>query len=339
MLNLEDLRLPLVAAPMAGGPSTPELVAAAGRVGALGFLAGGYLSAETLAARILRTRELSDAPFGVNLFVPAPRQRTTVAPEVLAYRRELEADAHRRGVELPDPDPADRDDYNEKIALLLDDPVAVVSFTFGLPDPETVRRLQGVGTHVAITVTELPEALAAAAGGADSLVVQGSGAGGHRGTHLVTAIPDATPLLELVRTIVASVGRPVIAAGGVADGRDVAALLDAGASAVAVGTLLLRTAESGAPAAHKDALAIGGETRVTRAFSGRLARALVNRFVREHDADAPAFYPEVNQLTRPLRAAASGSGDADGLALWAGTGFASARAVGADEVLLGLQQG
>lgn len=342
MFSFAELRVPLVAAPMAGGPSTPALVAAASAAGGFGFLGGGYLTRDALAEQLRQTRALMKGPFGVNLFVPAEPARTGIDPRVLAYREELAGEAVRYGIELPVPDPSDDDHYADKLALLVAEPVAVISFTFGLPRADAVARLHEVGTHLAATVTDLAEARAAAERGVDSLVVQSADAGGHRGTHDALATPDETPLAELVRSVRASVALPIVAAGGVSTSERVDAVLAAGASAVAVGTALLRTPECGTSQAHKDALAngeLGGEhggTRVTRAFSGRLARALVNRFVLEHDSSAPPFYPEVNQLTRPIRAAAARAGDPGGLALWAGTGFASARAVGAAEVLQSL---
>jgi nitronate monooxygenase len=334
MFTFAELRIPLVAAPMAGGPSTPELVAAASEAGGFGFLGGGYLGSNALAEQLGRTRSLLRGPFGVNLFVPASPARTAVDPRVLAYRDGLAGEAARYGVELPMPDPGDDDHYADKLALLVADPVAVVSFTFGLPSADDVARLHAVGTHLAATVTTVAEARAAAERGVDSLVVQAADAGGHRGTHDALATPDETPLAELVRDVRASVALPIVAAGGVSSRERVRAPLAAGASAVAVGTALLRTPECGTAQAHKDALGSGefDGTRVTRAFSGRLARALVNRFVLEHDAFAPPFYPEVNQLARPLRAAAARVGDPGGLSLWAGTGYASARAVPAAEV-------
>lgn len=338
MFSFAECRIPLVAAPMAGGPSTPALVAAAAEAGGFGFLGGGYLSRAMLESQLRAARELLSGPFGVNLFVPQGHPRVVSPSELTAYRRELQPEAERYGVELPDPDPTDTDHYADKLELLREQPVAVVSFTFGLPGPDTVAALHAVGTSVAITVTNSSEARAAVERGADSLVVQGAEAGGHRGTHDVAAIPETAPLPELVRTVRASTVLPIVAAGGVSTREQVAALAAAGASAVAVGTALLRSPECGASQAHKDALASGefAQTRVTRAFSGRWARALVNRFVAEHDAAAPACYPEVNQLTRPLRAAAARSGDADGLALWAGLGYASARAMDAAAILRSL---
>lgn len=320
MFDLAELRTPIVAAPMAGGPSTPALVAAVGRAGGLGFLAAGYKTSQALAEQIDDLRGRTAAPFGVNLFVPQP------APDVASiarYREELAAEAARYDVALPEPDPGDDDGWDEKIALLLDQPVPVVSFTFGAPPDDVVAELHRVGTFVIATVTTVAEAESAAARGVDALCVQGPDAGGHNGTHDPCADPGSVPLLELIAATRERTPLPLIAAGGIVTGTDVADALRAGARAVQLGTVYLRTPESGAKPAHKRALADPRFTTtvVTRAFSGRPARGLRNRFIAEHDASAVPGYPLINQLTQPLRAAAAAQDDPDGLALWAGTGY------------------
>lgn len=328
-MDLAELRTPIVAAPMAGGPSTPELVAAVGRAGGMGFLAAGYKTPEALAAQVRELRELSAASFGVNLFVPRP---VPDVDSIAAYRAELAAEAARYDVDLPEPDPADDDYWDEKVALLLADPVPVVSFTFGAPPADAVADLHRVGTSVVGTVTSVTEARAVAALGVDALCVQGPEAGGHSGMHDPFAPPPATPLPELLAAVRSETSLPLIAAGGITTGADIAAALRAGARAVQLGTVYLRTPESGAKPAHKRALADPrfAETVVTRAFSGRPARGLRNRFIAEHDATAPVGYPLVNQLTQPLRAVAASRDDPDGLALWAGTGYRHAQDVPAE---------
>ena len=339
MFEFDELSVPLVVAPMAGGPSTPRLVAAAANAGAFGFLAGGYQTVEALAAEVDEVRALTRAPFGVNLFVPAPApsdaDAATRSSAVQAYRGELAPDAERYGVILPATDPNDTDHWDAKIAWLLEHPVPVVSFTFGIPDAAVIEALHAAGSHITVTVTDPAEAGDAAAAGADSLCLQGPDAGGHRGTHAVGKVPDATPLAPLLARVVAEQSIPIVAAGGVGTAAQGFELLTIGASAVQLGTLMLRSPESGASAAHKRALASGGytDTTVTRAFSGRGARGLTNRFIRDHGATAPAAYPEVNQLVRPLRAAAAATQDADGMALWAGTGFAGCRDAPAGDIL------
>jgi nitronate monooxygenase len=316
--------LPLAAAPMAGGPTTPRLAAAVAEAGAFAFLAGGYKTPEALAAEIAQVRR-HGAAFGVNLFVP--NTSPIDEAEFRRYARELQDEADHYGLDLAQaPLLEDDDRWQHKLDLLLADPVPVVSVTFGLPRPAEVAALRRAGSQVLATVTTVEEGRAAADVGADALVVQGSDAGGHSGTHDPLRPITPTPTEELTRAVIAATGLPVVAAGGVGGPQDVADLLHAGAAAVAVGTLLLRTAESGASRTHKDALADPGvtDTVVTRAFTGRPARALRNRFTDRHDATAPAGYPAIHHLTRGLRQAAAAAGDPDGVHLWAGTGYRNA---------------
>lgn len=321
MFDPSGVTVPIVQAPMAGGPSTVELAAAVSGAGGLGFLAAGYKLPQMLADEIDRLRARTAGPFGVNVFVPQPAPGT--AERIAAYRAELYGEAERYAVTLPVPAPEDDDHWADKIALLVRRPVPVVSFTFGAPTASAVHDLHAVHTYLIGTVTSLDEARIAHERGVDALCVQGPGAGGHRGTYDPAAEPGTTPLPELLATIRRTVPLPVLASGGLATGADIAAVLDAGAWAAQLGTAYLRTHESGAQPVYKAALADARftETTVTRAFSGRPARGLRNGFIDRHDATAPAGYPQVNQLTRPLRAAAAARGDADGLSLWAGTGY------------------
>ncbi len=320
--------LPVVAAPMAGGPSTPQLAAAVTQAGGLGFLAAGYKSAHDVAAAVQATRELTDGPFGVNVFVPYVEldpgllraQHTAVA----AYVDLLATEAARLGVELPEVTWDDTDAWREKIDALVADPVAVVSFTFGVPGPDVVRRLHAVGSCVAVTVTCDREADAALEAGADALVVQGVEAGGHRGTHDVSATPNKLDHIALLRQLS---GRPaaLVAAGGVTTAGDTQRALDLGAVAVQAGTAYLLADEAGTSEVHARGLADGSlSATVTRAFSGRPARGLRNRFVDVYDAYAPAVFPAVDQLTKPLRARAAALGDLGGVSLWAGAGWRAA---------------
>ncbi|WP_441247118.1 nitronate monooxygenase [Kitasatospora sp. McL0602] len=342
-----DLAVPVVAAPMAGGPTTPELVAAVNGAGGLGFLAAGYRSATATAEQIAAVRKLTDRPFGVNLFVPG---EPGDAAAVDAYRERLRPEAEQWGVALPERSGPDRDDWEAKIALLTADPVPVVSYTFGLPTPDEAAALRAAGSFQIGTVTTPAEALAALAAGMDALCVQGPEAGGHRGTHRTEDEPGTTPLLDLLAEIRRVTDLPLIAAGGIGDGRTLAAALRAGAAAVQLGTAYLRTDESGASATHRAALTraagpqgrgelreigsdaaaptasrSGDRTVVTRAFTGRPARALRNAFTDRHSPYAPAAYPEVHHLTQPLRAAAAKRADATAMHLWAGTAHRLAR--------------
>ncbi|WP_224282152.1 nitronate monooxygenase, partial [Streptomyces sp. LS1784] len=250
-VRLDELVVPVIGAPMAGGPSTPELVAAVNRAGGLGFLAAGMKTAAGMSEQIAAVRKATDRPYGVNLFVPGPPgDRAAVA----AYRERLRPEAERWGVTLPEEIGPDRDDWEAKLAALLADPVPVVSYTFGLPTAEEAAALRAVGTTQVGTVTTPEEARAAEAVGMDALCVQGPEAGGHRGTHRVADEPGELPLLELLPAVREVTALPLVAAGGLGDGAAVAAALRAGAAAVQLGTALLRSDESGASPAHRAAL-------------------------------------------------------------------------------------
>jgi len=333
--------LPIAAAPMAGGATTVDLLAATTEAGAFAFLAGGYQAPDALVEQIRLARGHA-RPFGVNLFVPAPPGAPTVDPAALAaYARRIAPDAAALGATL-DPVPvADDDGWAAKVDLLRREPVPVVSFTFGAPPAADVAALRAAGSVVLVTVTTPGEAAAAEDLGADGLVVQGPRAGGHSGTWDPARAVGDDATADVLAAVAARTRLPLVAAGGVDGGPAVAALLHAGAQAVAVGTLLLRTDESGASATHRDALVdprFGG-TVVTRAFTGRPARALRNGFVDRYDAAAPVGYPQVHHLTRGLRREAAASGDADRLHLWAGTGHRRAPTGPAGEVVRALAAG
>jgi nitronate monooxygenase len=330
-----DLDLPVVQAPMAGGPSTPSLAAAVSNVGGLGFLAAGYRTPETVLADITATRELTQKPFGVNVFAPSAASADRDA--VNRYADRLRDQAAALGVVLGDPR-FDEDHYQQKVQLLAQQRLAVVSFTFGCPAPSVVQRLQQVGTSVWVTVTDSQEAVQAAAAGADALVVQGIEAGGHRGSFADSDNHEDFGILALLSLVSARVDLPLIAAGGIATGPALAGALAAGAAAAAVGTAFLRCPEAGTTAAHRDALTQPRRTGLTRAFSGRLARGLVNTFQAHHTAAAPIAYPELHHLTTPLRTHARANGDAEQMNLWAGQAHQLAGVVPAGQLVVELAQ-
>lgn len=320
---------------MAGGVSGPELAAAVSEAGGLGFLAAGYKTADGVYQEIKRLRSLTDRPFGVNVFMPQPEYAESGAVEV--YAHQLAGEAAWYETELGDPDSGRDDGYDAKLAVLLDDPVPVVSFHFGVPSREALERLRRAGTFTLVTATTAEEAVAVERAGADAVIAQGVEAGGHQGTHRDVPENDGTGLglLSLITQIREAVHIPVVAAGGIMRGAQIAAVLAAGASAAQLGTAFLATPESGAPAVHKEALTnpLFVRTELTRAFTGRPARGLVNRFLREHGPYAPAAYPEINHLTSPLRKAAAKAGDAQGMALWAGQGHRLARDLPAGQLV------
>jgi nitronate monooxygenase len=327
---LPDSRI--VLAPLAGGPSTPELAAAVARAGGLPFLGAGYLTAQALAEQLGRTRSLTEAPFGVNIFVL--RDRSVDDAAVAAYADELQPEAARVGVRLGEPH-FDDDGFDAKLSVALAAGAAVVSFTFGCPERADIARIHAAGAEAWLTVTSLAEAQTAAQAGPDALVVQGAEAGGHRGNWDDTD-HVATPLQDLLRTTAAAVGLPLVATGGIADREGVRAALAAGAAAAQIGTAFLLADEAGTSEPHRRAISTAGETAFTRAFTGRRARGLVNEFMRRHP-HAPSAYPHIHHLTAPLRAAARAAGDADGINLWAGTNAALARAEPAAEIVARLR--
>ncbi len=328
MSIIDERPLPLVLAPLAGGPSTPELTAAVTEAGGLGTLAFGYLGSDHAADRLAATRRLTGGPFGVNVFVPATPYADAAA--LTRFRERVAADPL---VPTQPGEPRyDDDAFADKVDLLVADPVAVVSFTFGLPPADAVRALRGVGTEVWVTVTSAPDAVAATERGADVLVAQGLEAGGHRG-GLTDDLADQHPLADLVPLVLAASSLPVVATGGVMTADGAAAALALGAQGVALGTAFLDCPEAGTYDVHRAALRSGGEpTELTRAFTGRTARGIRNRFLRDY-ADAPAAYPEVHFVTAPVRQAARQAGDPDLVNLWAGTAYALTRHEPAAEVV------
>jgi nitronate monooxygenase len=321
-----ELEHPIVQAPMGGGVSTPALAAAVSEAGGLGFLAAGYVTPDALRAEVASLRELTARPFGVNLFAP-PRP----VPDPRAVERYAHALARRHGVAVGTPR-HDDDGWEEKLALVAELRVPVVSFTFGCPDPTEVERLHDAGAAVWVTVTTADEACTAERAGADALVVQGVEAGGHRGTYDDTAQSDLG-LLAALQLVAAASGLPLVATGGLATGRSIAAVIVAGAAAAQLGTAFMLTPEAATSEPHRDAIARDGETALTRAFTGRTARGIVNRFQREHSPDAPLGYPDVHHVTAPLRKSARERGDADGFHLWAGQAHSLAEPVPAAELV------
>lgn len=329
MSVLDHLELPIIAAPMAGGPSTPELVRAVADAGGMGFLAGGYLSGDQLTAHIEQVA--GTRLFGVNLFLPqTPAADSETEAALLAdYVAALQPLADELGVELSQGPVDHTDRYEEKLAALLtliDRGVfiPVVSFMFGRPSEEVVARLHAAGAEVWATVTTVEAAVAARRLGVEALIVQGREAGGHRGTATIAEEPNTASTVELLTAVRREVPDcALVAAGGLTTPEAVAAVRDAGARAAVVGTGFLLAEEAGTPAAYREALSSGAyeTTTLTRAFSGRYARGLRNEFIERFDAAAPPVYPGVNGVTGPLRGAGKKLGRADLLSLWAGENY------------------
>jgi nitronate monooxygenase len=332
---LDEIAVPIVAAPLAGGPSTPQLAAAVSEAGGFGFVAAGYLTVEILGDRLAQTRALTSAPFGVNLFVPGP-----AAPpgQAAAYAAALAGDARDAGASLGAPR-SDDDDWAAKVGLLTAAPVPVVSFTFGCPDRDVIGALHAEGSEVWVTVTRPAEAAHAVGAGADVLVVQGAEAGGHRASFRddpADDLADGIGLLSLLQLVRARVAVPLVASGGIVTGAGVAAVLAAGAAAAQLGTAFLRCPEAGTSDVHRRALAGAAPTAMTRAFTGRIARGIRNKFLDDHSAGAPAAYPDVHYLTAPLRQAGRAAGNPDVVNLWAGQAYELGRELPAGQLVRAL---
>ena len=320
---------PLVLAPMAGGPSTVDLAAAVAEAGIFPFLAGAYLTPERLAADIAALRSVSPHPFAVNVFAPSP-DHPSMLEGAHRYAALLAPWAAAAGVELGEPR-YDDDAFAAKVEVLVAAAPAVVSFAFGWPPAEVVDRLQAAGTLVWVTVNDPAEADWAVELGVDGVVAQGWEAGGHRGGPVDTGEPQL-PVRDLVAAVLERTRLPVIAAGGVRDGREAAELLALGATAVALGTAFLACPEAGTAPVHVHALTDRDHTVVTRAFTGRSARALATTWTDLFSEAAPAAYPHVHHLTAPLRAHGKATGEAELVHLWAGTGHRDVRALPAAEL-------
>lgn len=333
LLTVEMLKHPIVLAPMAG-PGRPELAAAVSRAGGLGFLAAGYLPPDVVRHNVERLRSLlpDRTPFGVNLFVPGEGGDHDV--DVTAYADRLGTEAARYGTPVGTPR-WDDDHYTEKLELVCAAHVPVVSFTFGAPSTADVDRLHRAGCAVWATATTPGEARSAATIGVDAVVVQGFEAGGHRGSF-----DDSTPgdigLLALLQLVRAATGEevPLVATGGLTTGHGVAAVLAAGAVAAQIGTGFMLCPEARTTPEVRDALLRGDSvTSLTRAFTGRTARGIANRFLSEHSAHAPQAYPQVHYLTAGIRAAARAQGDIDGVNLWAGQAYPLAKPMAAADIV------
>ncbi len=334
IIRLFGTAVPIVQAPMAGEPDRPELAAAVSNAGGLGMAGLAYLQPEAIRQRIRAVRALTDRPFGVNLFAPVT---TDMAPEKIARARELLAPLRADyGVEDA-PAITTMPDFEAQLTAVLDENPAVISFTFGCPTPEQIGRIKAAGIVLVGSATTVPEAIVLEAAGVDAIVAQGAEAGAHRGTFLAPFADSLIGLMALIPAMVDRVRVPVIAAGGIMDGRGIAAALMLGATGVQLGTAFLVSDESGASESWKKAILNldSDRTQVTSIYSGRAARGIRNKMMRiltPYAEELPGF-PAMNSLTRAIRGAAAKSGDSDAQSLWAGQAAPLARPMPAGDLL------
>lgn len=315
---------PIIQAPLAGGGDTPELVAAVCNAGGIGFIGAAYLTPEQIAETARTVRAKTSQPFGINLF--APQSPSANAGDAELAVKTLEPYFAELGLPKPALPAGAGTQFGEQFQAVLQSGAAAFSFTFGLLPADSIAAIKARGMLSAGTATTVAEAVALEKAGVDAIVAQGSEAGGHRGTFAGDFASGMIGSMALVPQIVDAVRVPVIASGGIMDGRGIAAALVLGASAVQLGTAFLTCEEAGIAEAYKEAIlqAREDQTRITRAFSGRPARGIANRFMDEVESKSPEAilpFPLQNRLTRPLRTAATKLGRPEFLSLWAGQGL------------------
>ncbi len=333
------LRLPVIQAPMAGGPSSQELVAAVCAAGGLGSFGFAYTQPEDMKRQVAWVRAKTDRPLGINLFVaplPSPIEagaQRGALDAVAAYYAEL-------GLPAPPPVmPPYAPDLEAQLAAVEELRPRVFTTHFGALAPEKVSALQKRNILVGSSATCIAEAKRLQELGFDFVIAQGGEAGGHRGTYLRDPQDALTGTLALTRLIVRAVKIPVVAAGGIMDGAGIAAVLALGAQAAQLGTAFLPCPESGAPEVHKKILlsASEDETRITEKFSGKPARGIANRFMKEMQLAPQLAFPAQNAVTAKLRAASAKAGKPDFVSLWAGQAAPLSRALPAAELVARLE--
>ena len=329
------IRVPIIQAPMGGGLTTPALVAAVSNAGGLGSLAAAYLTPEQILEEVRRIRVLTDKPLNINLFAGGYEMKAVADPRpMLCLLEEIHETLGLPASTLPSVPP---DPFPSQFEAVLEARPAIFSFTFGIPSPEAMKRLEDRGIPAIGTATTLEEARALEKAGVAAVVAQGAEAGAHRGTFLGPFESSMVPTMDLVRAVCSAVSVPVIASGGIMDGRDIARAFALGASGVQLGTAFLPCPEAGTPEAYRRAIltARTDTTVITRTFSGRPARGLRNTFIEKLHGkeDSILPYPLQNALTRPMRTAAAKADNAGYLSLWAGQGVTRARSLPAAELI------
>jgi nitronate monooxygenase len=317
------MSLPLIVAPLGGGPTTPELVIASCEAGALGSVAGAYLSPEELKKSIEKVKAATTRAFAVNLFVPTANPSLTPEQIDRAIRATT---GFRQELDLPTPQvkPPYHQNFDWQFEVVMQAKPAAFSFVFGLLDREYLQECRKRGILTMGAVTTLEEAHLLAESGVDFIVAQGIEAGGHRALFEATSEDEEAPTADLVSMIVNEIPLPVIASGGIMTSGQIQEMLSIGAQAVQMGTAFLLCKEAGTSRAYREALKMGSNDRIksTRAFSGRLARGIENRFMREIDQRPESIlpFPVQNAFTKDIRTKSSQLDLPEFLSLWAGSG-------------------
>ncbi|WP_045516656.1 NAD(P)H-dependent flavin oxidoreductase [Neobacillus niacini] len=325
MTEVLKIEYPIIQAPMAGGITTSTLVAEVSKSGGLGMIGAGYMTPNQIREQIREIKKLTSSPFGINLFVP--NEFTYTESEIKSANQLLQPIYEQLNLQLNDSLDIPNsihvfETFNEQIKVVIEEQVPVCSFTFGIPSKETIAELKRNTIILIGTATTVDEAVEVEKSGMDIVVVQGSEAGGHRGNFISQSQESLVGLMSLIPQVVDHVSIPVIAAGGIMDGRGLMASLCLGAKGVQMGTAFLTCIESGAHKVYKEAIMNAKEDQIvlTRAFSGKWARGIKNKFITEmekHEDLLPDF-PVQNTLTQPIRKASSSQNNADYISLWSG---------------------
>lgn len=342
MFSFKQLTVPIIQAPMAGGVCTPELVAAVANAGGVGSFGFAYSTPEKIARDLAAARALTSGLINANFFVfsPVTAPHTPIQQQAIAALHSLPVASQALTAPLTAPKDPFYPDLKEQLAPVWKHQPDMLTFHFGIPDPAIVDQAHALGIAVGMTATCVADALAIEAAGADFIVAQGVEAGGHRGLFAVNTKDDQLTALELTMQLAMHSSLPIVSAGGIMDGSDIRAALNAGATAVQLGTAFLCCDESGASAAHKRYLLTKGErgSVMTKAFSGRPARGIDNEFIQHMQGQPILPFPLQNTLTGPLRKWASDTDNGEYQSLWAGTQYHRARAMSASHLMQTLAQ-
>ncbi|WP_080873585.1 NAD(P)H-dependent flavin oxidoreductase [Oceanobacillus timonensis] len=315
------IRYPIIQAGMAGGITTPELVAAVSNAGGLGTLGAGYLNAEQTQESIRKIKQLTDKPFAVNLFTPeTPEVHSEEVNQANKWLSPFREALHIS--QVPEINEIQTTVFDQQIQIMIDEQIPVCSFTFGIPSRSILQQLKEESVLLMGTATTVAEAKANEESGMDMVVMQGSEAGGHRGTFSGSFEDAMIGTMALIPQTADQVTIPLIAAGGISDGRGVLASLVLGAQGAQLGTAFLTTSESGANKQHKQAVLSSREDQsaITSAFSGKPARGIQNDFMikmKQYEKQLPA-YPIQNSLTKPIRGEAGKQKRPEWMSLWCG---------------------
>ena len=330
------IKYPIIQAGMAGGITSPELVASVSNAGGLGSIGAGYMTPKDLQDTIQKVKSLTKEPFSVNLFTPevvtVDQAKVDQANEWLShFRHDLNI------TETPEVKTVTDDNFKQQIDLIIEENIKICSFTFGIPDQDIIDKLKSKGILLIGTATTVDEAIKNEEKGIDIIVMQGSEAGGHRGSFLDSHQTSMIGTMALIPQVVDQVNIPVIAAGGITDGRGLVAALALGAEGVQMGTAFVTSLESGSPEIAKQAILESHEvsTVVTSTFSGKPARGLNNLFIEQMSKyeDALPQYPIQNTLTQPIRKSAAKEKRIEYMSLWCGQNLRTLNSKSASDII------